>query len=237
MDTTESAFTKSNAGSRSPAFPIVVNRVTVAGRSFVLRRPESADALLNLITEEDFQRDDRLPYWADIWPSSQVLADRVAAMSGHGRRLLELGCGIGLVALAAAGAGFSVLATDYYAEALEFAAENARLNGLSGIGTRLIDWRNLPSDLGRFDLVLASDVLYERPNAALVAAALAHSLSDDGVALITDPGRKPAAQFPEVCAEQGLEVNEIDAVPVTEAVAPVTVHVYEVRRIARPANG
>jgi predicted nicotinamide N-methyase len=218
-------------------FPVVVSQVTVGSRQYVLRRPESADALLNLITEEDFQRDDRLPYWADVWPSSRVLAEHVAAWRGEGCRLLELGCGVGLVALAAANAGFSVLATDYYAEALEFAAENARLNGIPGISTRLIDWRNFPADLGRFDVVLASDVLYERPNAALVATALARSLAEDGVALVTDPGRKPAAQFPQVCAEHGLEVAKVDEVPVAGAVAPLTVHVYEVRRRTRISDG
>ncbi len=214
-------------------FPIVTSQVTVGGRQYVLRRPESADVLLALITEEDFQRDDRLPYWADIWPSSRVLAERVAALPGEGRRLLELGSGVGLVALAAATAGFSVLATDYYAEALEFAAENARLNGIPGISTRLIDWRNFPTDLGRFDVVAASDVLYERPNAPLVAAALARSLADGGVALVTDPGRKPALQFPQVCAEHGLEIVKTDEVPVVDAVAPLTVYVYEVRRPGR----
>jgi predicted nicotinamide N-methyase len=215
-----------------PPFPVVVSQVAVGGRQYVLRRPESADALLNLITEEDFQRDDRLPYWADIWPSSRILAERVAARRGAGCRLLELGCGVGLVALAAAAAGFSVLATDYYAEALEFASENARLNGLPGIGTRLVDWRNLPTDLGHFDLVVASDVLYERPNAALVVAAIAHFLAEDGTALITDPGRRPAAQFPDICREHGLEAAKVEEVPVIDAVSPLTVYVYEVRRAA-----
>jgi len=61
-------------------------------------------------------------------------------MTGGGRDLLELGCGIGLVALAAATAGFRVLATDYYSEALEFTQANATRNGVENVDTRLIDW-------------------------------------------------------------------------------------------------
>lgn len=210
-------------------FPIVTTHVEIAGRRYELRRPESADALLDLLTEEDFAEDDRLPYWAEVWPSSRVLAERVAGRPGHGRRLLELGCGVGLVALAAATAGFEVLATDYYAEAVDFTASNARLNRLDSIAARLVDWRSFPTDLGRFDLVVASDVLYERPNSSLVASVLAATLAKDGLAIITDPGRKPAAQFPGACAEHGLEVVPIEQVPMLDGETRLTVHVCEVR--------
>lgn len=209
--------------------PIVTTNVEVAGRRYELRRPESADALLDLLTEEDFAQDDRLPYWAEVWPSSRVLAERVARLSGQGQRLLELGCGVGLVALAAANAGFAVLASDYYAEAVEFTTANARLNRLDAIVARLVDWRALPADLGRFDLVVASDVLYERPNSALVAAVLAQTLTASGRAIVTDPGRKPALQFPAACAEHGLEVVPLEQVPMLDGETRLTVHVCEVR--------
>jgi predicted nicotinamide N-methyase len=68
--------------------------------------------------------DERLPYWADVWPSARVLAERVATMQVDDRRFLELGCGAGLVSVAAAIAGFDITATDYYEEALRFTALN-----------------------------------------------------------------------------------------------------------------
>lgn len=210
-------------------FPIVTTAIEVAGHRYELRRPKSADALLELLSEEEFAADDRLPYWADVWPSSRVLAERVAGLPGRGRRLLELGCGVGLVALAAAQAGFEVLATDYYAEAVEFAAGNARLNRLDEIVTRLVDWRAWPSDLGRFDLVVASDVLYERPNVELVASVLAASVAPDGWAIVTDPGRKPALQFPAACGERGLQATPIERVPLVDGDKRLSIAVYEVR--------
>jgi hypothetical protein len=85
--------------------------VAAFGRDLELVAPRSAEDLLN---EEDFERDERLPYWADLWPSSYALADRVAsdnsAEGDEPTRLLELGCGLGLVTIAALSAGFDVLA-------------------------------------------------------------------------------------------------------------------------------
>ena len=125
--------------------------MTVAGRSLELAHPVSVDDLLD---EDDYNRHQRLPYWGTLWPSARMLAARIADAEGRGRRLLELGCGVGLVSLSASLAGFDVLATDYYADALEFVAANAQHNGLTGIATRCVDWRQYPSDLVGFDLIV-----------------------------------------------------------------------------------
>ena len=55
----------------------------VAGTPVALERPRSAD---DLISEADFDKDERLPYWADVWPSSTALAGFVAALDGRGLR-------------------------------------------------------------------------------------------------------------------------------------------------------
>ena len=125
----------------SERFELATTAATVAGQQYELLRPRSAD---ELISEEDFAIDERIPYWADCWPSARALADHVAALDGRGGTLLELGCGIGLVSLAAAQAGFEVLATDYYADALEFTAVNCQRHAVESVDMRLVDWRNLP---------------------------------------------------------------------------------------------
>ena len=131
----------------------------VDDRELSLIHPANAE---DLIDEAEFERDERLPYWADIWPSARVLATHVARLKGRGRSLLELGCGAGLVATSAALAGFRVCATDYYEDALRFTELNVAEHTGEVPETRLVDWRKLPRDLGRFDLVVGSDVLYER---------------------------------------------------------------------------
>ena len=64
-------------------FDITTVMVALPGGEVALEVPRSADAL---ISEADFAKDERLPYWADIWPSSTALATVVAALDGRGRR-------------------------------------------------------------------------------------------------------------------------------------------------------
>lgn len=208
-------------------FELAQTELAIAERKYRLLRPRNVD---DLISEEDFAIDERIPYWADVWPSARILAERIAGMAGAGQGLIELGCGIGLPSLAAAAAGFEVLATDYYAEALEFTEANAERNGIVGVDTRLVDWRKLPDDLGTFDVILAADVLYEQPQAGLVAAVIDECLADDGWALVSDPGRRTAEAFLTECAGRGLAAGCVARVPTTDAGARLTVSIYEVRR-------
>jgi predicted nicotinamide N-methyase len=207
-------------------FAISLTTVIVAGRTLELAHPVSVDDLLD---EEDFNRYQRVPYWGALWPSARLLATRLADADGRGRRLLELGAGVGLVSLAAALAGFDVLATDYYQAALEFVAANAKHNGLGGIATRCVDWRQYPADLAGFDMIAASDVLYERPNAALVASAIASSLAPGGRALVTDPGRAVARSFTLECSQRGLECECVDLEQIADGESDCIVELYEIR--------
>jgi ETFB lysine methyltransferase len=167
-------------------------------------RPPSAEALIDAA---DFARDERLPYWADLWGSAVVLGRAVRAEQGAGKSLLELGCGLGVGALAALAAGYRVTASDYYEDALAFARLNAWRNLGRAPETRLLDWRALPDDLPRHDRVIAADVLYERPYGALVAEALRRALAPTGVATLADPGRLGLAGFLDACAGVGLRVD------------------------------
>jgi predicted nicotinamide N-methyase len=198
-------------------FPLATTQIAIAGWRFEIYRPSNPD---DLISDIDFDRDGRLPYWAELWPSATALAQRIAAQPGGGRRLLELGCGLGLVALAAIQAGFDVTATDYYDEALAFTQLNARHNGLQLPATRLVDWRRPPDDLGRFDLVVASDVLFERPNVPLVAAAFSRTIGSCGRGWLTDPGRLPAASFAAECQRHGLRIVEEGPITVSKPGKP-----------------
>ena len=165
-----------------------------SARRFVLRKPANAD---HLISEADFVMDERLPYWADLWPSSRVLAGALLMHAGHGNRLLELGCGLGLDTVAAMTAGYAVTATDYYEDALHVTRMNARHNVGHEPTVRMVNWRHWPSDIGQFDVVIAADVLYEREYATLVAQCIARALAPDGEAWVADPGRLALPDFLE----------------------------------------
>jgi ETFB lysine methyltransferase len=208
-------------------FRTVTSELCIGQRQITLLHPASPE---DLIDEEEFERDERLPYWADIWPSARVLAEHLACEPGRGRSLLELGCGAGLVATAAALAGFRVCATDYYEDALRFTALNVVTNAGSMPETRLVDWRTLPTDLGRFDVVVGSDVLYERAYGQLVARAIDVLLARGGEAFIADPGRIAVGQFVKDAADRGLFIAEQESVPFAEGSIRQQINLYRLRR-------
>ncbi len=208
-------------------FDVVATEIPLGVRVVTIHHPRNADVLID---EDAFAVDERLPYWADLWPSARVLAERVAAMTPDDRRFLELGCGAGLVSVAAAIAGFDVTATDYYEDALRFTALNVLANTGTLIDTRAADWRRFPHDLGRFDLVAASDVLYEREYAELIASVIDRTLTARGTAVIADPGRLAAPQFVEQARERGMIAGIADRVPYEAESVRQTIDVYEIRR-------
>jgi predicted nicotinamide N-methyase len=153
-----------------------------------VERPRDADALLN---DESFDRDEFMPYWAELWASGRALAESVVARSLRGATVIELGCGLALPSFAAAIAGGKVLATDWSPQAVRLAAANAERNGLT-IETAELDWFRGEGLPGYFDLVLAADVLYEERN----VAALLDILPQLGREVwLADPGRVHAGRF------------------------------------------
>ena len=221
------ALVTQTLGELGAQFDMARTDLMVAGREVRIHHPRNAD---DLIDEQAFVDDERLPYWADLWPSARVLAERVATMPVDGRRFLELGCGTGLVSVAAALAGFDITATDYYDEALRFTALNVLVNTGALIDTRIGDWRRFPHDIGRFELVVASDVLYEQPHAGLIAGVLDRTLTARGSAVIADPGRIAAPQFVDECKERGMPAAILDRITFEEGNIRQTIDLYEVRR-------
>lgn len=208
-------------------FRVVATRVRAGNRDLSILHPESAE---DLIDERDFELDERLPYWAEVWPSSRILAGRVSEMSGGGRSFIDLGCGSGLVSACAALAGFDVTVSDYYEDAIRFARVNAARNGAAAPAGLVLDWRHLPADLARFDVVAAADVLYERTYGPLVAQAIGRTLAADGVALIADPGRIGRDEFISSLGGAGLVLANQEGVPFVDAPIRQTITVFEIRR-------
>ena len=173
---------------------LVEEDVAVAGVPLRLLRPRDNEALID---EHAFEREEYLPYWAELWPSALALADAVAA--ARPPRMLELGCGLGLPALVAAARGTEVLATDWSPEAVDVLRDNARRNQIA-LDVRRWDWSAPAGDLGRWPLVVAADVLYERRNGPPLLQALSGL---GGEAWIADPGRPPVDAFLELAAAAG----------------------------------
>jgi predicted nicotinamide N-methyase len=179
--------------------------VEVGARTYRIVHPASVDDLLD---EEDFEHDERLPYWAELWPSAVALGRSLAREDLAGLRVVELGCGVGLPTVVALDRGAQVLATDHNEAALDFVAHNAREELGRQPGTALLDWFSPELDgLGPFDLVFAADVLYERRNVPALADLVPKLLAPGGKALFADPRRPPAPSFLEAMGTRGFRVS------------------------------
>lgn len=162
------------------------------------------DTLLESIDPVTFAEDDRIPYWAELWPSAVGLARYVSRLSSlDGQQTLELGCGLGLVGVAAALQGARVLCTDYEADALRFARYNARVNRCQHMRFRLVDWFQ-PALRRRYEVILASDVIYEARNFGPLVAVLQRYLARGGYAVFADPGRANAVPFFTLLRHRGF---------------------------------
>jgi predicted nicotinamide N-methyase len=200
--------------------------VLVGGRDITIVRPRDTDALLD---EHAFEHEELLPYWADLWPSAVLLAETVAARALRGRRVLELGCGLGVPAIAAALAGGRVTATDWSPAAVEAVAANAGRNG-ARVEALVCSWQEPDAIVSRapWELVLAADVLYEHRNIGLLLDLLPRLTAGRGEIWLADPHRAFAETLLERARAAGWEPRTL----ASSASPLVTVH-----RLRPPAPG
>lgn len=217
-------------GALERRFATMATDVDIGPRTFSILRPRNSD---DLIREEDFVKDERLPYWADIWPSSTILSAHMVSLAtrratrsrGKG---LELGCGVGLVTLGAMVAGYDMLSTDYYTDALAFTRANAWREFGRSPEARMIDWRDFPRKARGFDLILASDVLYEKEYARLLPGIFKRALAPGGMAIVADPGRIGVPEFKEECERVGLVIRSKTTHPFASGEIRQSIDLYEV---------
>ena len=152
------------------------------------------------------------PYWAFAWAGGQALAryllDHPAVVAG--RRVIDLGSGSGLTAIAARKAGAAhVLATDIEAYALAAIGLNGAANGMTVEVSRQDP---LAAPAGAFDVVLAGDMFYERPLAERVLAFLDAAAKSGAHVLVGDPGRNyfPKDRFRQVAAYSVPVTRELE---------------------------
>lgn len=142
--------------------------------------------------------------FGQLWPTGQVLAKTMAEIDIAGRRILELGCGIGLASLVLQRRGADVVASDIHPLAGPFLAYNSALNGLPPVHYRHFSWHEPLPSLGRFDLIIAADVLYEPGQAAALAGVIRRHARDNAEVVLSDPGRGHTGAFTRKLAAQRL---------------------------------
>ncbi len=167
---------------------IVRETVTPAGGEAIdVLRPRDWDELRH----QEGAAGRTAPYWARLWPAGLALADALGVRDDlAGRRVLELGSGLGAAAVVAARAGARVVATDGTPDAVVFAAHNLVINDAEG-DVAVATWDDAGSltEGAPWDLVVAADVVYRRDNAEALVRLLPRLVAPGGEVLLADPSR------------------------------------------------
>lgn len=173
--------------------------VVVAGRMFRLLQVGDIGALLAALPGNA-----EIPYWAILWESSIALAEWLAEHPEwvRGKRVLELGAGVGLCGLVAQTLGAQVIQSDYQPDALALCAYNARLNGLEPPNQLLMDWRRW-QHAERYEVILGSDVVYDRALHTPLLTVLERALLPSGIVLLADPWRDTGWEFADKLLRAG----------------------------------
>ncbi len=161
------------------------------------------------------------PLFGLLWPSGAHLAARLAARTVQpGERILEIGCGLALASIVGHRRGADVTASDCHPLAASFLRKNLRLNGLGPMPYRHGDWSAMEPPLrrgrtlggrtvrGRFDLIIGSDLLYERDDRSNLAGFIGRHAQPTAEVWIVDPDRGNRPAFNRQMAQLGFTLHE-----------------------------
>ena len=146
------------------------------------------------------------PFWVKIWEASLVLADLLVKLPDtEGRTLLELGAGLAVPGLAAAKAGMRVTLSDYQDNILDFQRVSAAASSVAA-DYLLLDWKNPPEDLPRFDILAGAEILFREEFFSPLLALMKRALKPDGVIYLAHDARRVSLRPFLKLAEPDFEI-------------------------------
>ncbi len=189
--------------------PTVSFSMHCAGELFEFLRPADPESILDAMTDEEYEKDKLLPYWAEQWPASFALFNFMAAYSGMALPpsglVCELGSGLGIVSSILAHRHIRCIATDLALDACRFTRHNILLHAQRA-HVVCADWRHLCFPRV-FDCVIASDIIYEQRWVEPVLCFLCNALMPGGIAYIADPCRQWWNTFKNAAHTAGFSVK------------------------------
>jgi len=182
--------------------PFRTDQVVLAGTDRVLQITRPYPEVLD--------PDEYPAHWAEIWPAGVVLAGAIAREPWllQGKRVLEIGPGAGVTAVAAAQAGADLMVVDYAPGSLALTARNVRDQTSAEPETALLNWREAPASFfarvgDGFSVVLGADMLYEMKDARPLARFLERVVVVDGEVWITHAEREAAERLVQILRQRG----------------------------------
>jgi len=148
------------------------------------------------------------PMFGVIWPAAVALAEEMDEYPIAGKSILEVGCGLGLASMVLQRRGADITASDYHPLAEDFLRYNCDLNGLAQVHFVIAPWAGPNPDLGRFDLIIGSDLLYEPDHPAMLAGFIARHANPKAQVIHIAPSRGYSGRLSKHLAEQGYTRSE-----------------------------
>lgn len=185
------------AAAGSPGFEVKFETIRGTGADFRLRslldRQQFHDPLGE--AEREGISAAQWPLFGMLWPSGRVLAHAMLSFELKGRRILEVGCGLAFASLVVHRRGGDITASDCHPLAAAFLLENLRLNDLPQMKYQPGHWSRGNAGLGLFDLIIGSDLLYDRDQPEALSQFIDRHSAPAVEVLIADPDRGNQARF------------------------------------------
>ena len=172
------------------------------------------------------------PLFGVLWPSSLVLAHHMHEYEAVGKRILEVGCGMALSSLLLNAQGADITASDYHPEVETFLNRNTDLNNGNPIAFERADWAKEGDTLGRFDLIIGSDILYEDGHTTQLANFINNHATPNCEVIIVDPGRGRKTKLSNQLAEYGFDFIHTTPIHTDYLDAPYRGHILKFWRTA-----
>ena len=144
-------------------------------------------------------------FFGMLWPAGVALAEAMVDVDAGDRRVLEVGCGLALAGIVAHGRDLDITVSDHHPLGERFLLRNLELNAMRPLPFLDISWAEPNPTLGRFDLVIGSDLLYERGHPDELATFLDAHTSPGADVMIVDPGRRRGGELSRRMAARGFE--------------------------------
>lgn len=214
--------------------------LSACGATWHFERPGNLEERWAALETEEFNRDERIPYWLELWPASvalgQWLCKNVSRIKD--KKCIEMGCGLGFSALVAASLGAHVLAFDYEKEAVSYARHNARINNLAPHPLLLFcvaDWRQQAMRSKSAACIWGADIIYEKRFIEPVTTFLDRHLEPGGTVWIAEPGRSVYNDFRKKTVEAGWLATLADTLPAPIPGRPGCQNRIQLWEFTRPA--
>lgn len=218
-----------------------ITELFIRDKSYYLKHITNIDEVFDQLIQSDNtdinKIDERIPYWTELWPSSLAMCQFILDHEERfkNKNIIEIGAGLAMPSIVASAFSNQVLVTDYLEDALKFARENCELNHVHQVDFQILDWRNILTSQ-KYDIIIASDIAYERRFFDELPNAIASLMSDEGSCFISEPNRMMAIDFFEKELPKFFKVINHGKYSIDQRGQEVKVNLYECKKIKKRKN-